>query len=77
MTKNLDRAQIYRLFAEAMDVEPPARGDFVQERCGQDAELKREIAALFAAAESDSDAILAKALQRALMVRGTIKNGGI
>jgi eukaryotic-like serine/threonine-protein kinase len=54
MTENIDRAQVYRLFTEAMEIEAAARRDFIQERCGYDADLLREVAALVAAAEADS-----------------------
>jgi eukaryotic-like serine/threonine-protein kinase len=56
MTESSDREQVFRVFSEAMDLEPPARDAFVQERCGRDADLLREVAALLAVAETDSGA---------------------
>src|SRR5580704_17042167 len=56
MTERIDREQVFRVFSEAMDIEPAARDAFVQERCGRDADLLREVAALLAVAETDSGA---------------------
>ena len=46
MMSGADRAQIYRIFDEALDVELGLRADFVRERCGADADLAREVAEL-------------------------------
>jgi tetratricopeptide (TPR) repeat protein len=54
MTVDVERARVYRLFAEAMDLEPGARDQFVQRQCGGDPHLLREVGALLAAAETDS-----------------------
>ena len=54
MTSAADRALVYRIFAEAMDMDAFHRDAFVQQRCDSEPELLREVAALLAAAESDS-----------------------
>ena len=56
MTTNVDRGRAYRAFADAMEMEASSRDAFVQARCRNDAELLREVAALLAAAETDSGA---------------------
>lgn len=51
----VDRAQVYRLFAAAMDLDPSARDGFIRERCSHDPALLCEVAALVAAIDSDPD----------------------
>jgi tetratricopeptide (TPR) repeat protein len=53
MTSAIDRALIYRIFAESMEIDAHLRAAFAQERCRHDPELLREVAALLAAADTD------------------------
>jgi eukaryotic-like serine/threonine-protein kinase len=46
MMSGADRARIYRIFDEALDMESAARAAFVSERCGADADLAREVTEL-------------------------------
>ena len=56
MSAAADRARVYRIFSEAMDVAAQAREAFVIGRCGGDAQLQHEVAALLAVAATDSGA---------------------
>ncbi|MBS0379376.1 MAG: serine/threonine protein kinase [Proteobacteria bacterium] len=53
MSEESDHAQVYRLFAQAMEREGAARAAFVQEHCGQDADLRRQVENLIAVAQAD------------------------
>jgi hypothetical protein len=57
MNANFDRGRAYRLFAEAMDLEPSAREDFVRQSCREDAVLLHEVAALIAMVEAQNGAL--------------------
>lgn len=50
------RARVYRLFSEALDLDPAARADFLEERCGTDDRLRAEIDGLLAIAAADASA---------------------
>jgi eukaryotic-like serine/threonine-protein kinase len=56
MSAAVSRAQVYRIFSEAMDVATQAREAFVVDRCAGDAQLQLEVTALLAAAAADSGA---------------------
>ena len=55
MTAAIDRAEVYRIFSDALDREAKDRDAFVQERCGTRPELQREVLSLLAAAAPGSD----------------------
>jgi len=53
MTAESNSAQVYRLFAQAMELESSARIVFVQEQCGHDAQLLKQVESLIAIAETE------------------------
>lgn len=53
MTAESNRAQVYRLFTQAMDLDSSARVVFVQEQCGHDAHLLRQVESLIAIAQAE------------------------
>lgn len=57
--------KICDLFAAAREVAPAARGAFLNERCGADEDLRREVESLLASDESADDFIAAPALELA------------
>ena len=54
--------QLKELFAEARELEPSARAAFLDERCGDDAEMRREVEELLARDASASGGALERAL---------------
>ncbi len=56
MTATAERAMVYRIFNEALDVATQSREQFVRERCAQNPRLCDEVSALLAVAKKDPDA---------------------
>lgn len=54
MSNDVDRALAYRIFDDALDIEPGARAKFLLDRCGEDTALAREVASLLAVAAHDA-----------------------
>jgi eukaryotic-like serine/threonine-protein kinase len=50
LTRHADRALTYRIFDEALDLDPGARAAFVSERCGEGTHLAQEVMELLAIA---------------------------
>ncbi|HTP38524.1 MAG TPA: protein kinase [Steroidobacteraceae bacterium] len=67
MSGAVDRAEAYRIFSAALDLEEAARDAFVQQRCGANAELLKEVAALLAVAtDTNATGVLLGAPERPL-----------
>lgn len=49
----VDRARAYRLFSEAFELDPAARGTFLADRCAADPELRADVDALLRIASAD------------------------
>jgi serine/threonine-protein kinase len=54
MSDRAKRTLAYQIFAEALDVQESGRAHFVDERCGEDAELSRLVRSLIQVAAKDS-----------------------
>jgi len=50
MKRSLDRARVYRIFLEALDLEEDLRDDFIDGQCGDDPVMRGEVDALLAVA---------------------------